>query len=180
MRTVLSDDLAGKSGAVFSSCMAYRYRLWREWNSTLPTLAFCMLNPSTADEVVNDPTIERCQRRAINWGFGRLEIINIFALRSTDPAALYDDEIDPVGDENDRSILECFRRSDRIICGWGRHGALLERGDTVLRMLLDSGPDRVYVLEKNDDGSPRHPLYVPYSALPKKWSAVTRGVRRST
>lgn len=76
------EDTAGlRSGAIFSDCERYRYRLWREWEPALPTLAFLLLNPSTADERVNDPTIERCQRRAVTWGYGRLEIVNLFPLR---------------------------------------------------------------------------------------------------
>jgi hypothetical protein len=76
-------------GATFSPCARYRYRLWRDWDATKPALTFVMLNPSTADEVTNDATIERCQRRAIEGGFGRLNVVNIFAYRSTDPDVLY-------------------------------------------------------------------------------------------
>ena len=76
------------SGAVFSECKRYRYSLWRVWNPDLPVCMFLMLNPSTADETTNDPTVERCQRRAVQMGYGGLHVGNIFAWRSTDPTGI--------------------------------------------------------------------------------------------
>lgn len=162
-------DLIGDSGALFSPCKRYRYRLWREWDASKPTIAFCMLNPSTADQFKNDPTIERCQRRAVMLGYGRLEIVNIFALRSTDPRALYD-AADPVGPENDAALVAALRASNIMICGWGKHGALHGRGRVALSVLRDIDPDQVRVLVVNKDGSPKHPLYIPYETQPKEWN----------
>ena len=106
------------SGAIFSDCRRYRYALWRIWEPSLPPCLFVMLNPSTADEAKNDPTIERCERRASAMGYGGLYVSNIFAFRSTDPAALYIEE-DPVGPENDEYIMNGVREAALVICGWG-------------------------------------------------------------
>ena len=84
---------------------------------------FLMLNPSTADAIDNDPTVERCLRRALKMGFGGLMVCNTFAYRSTDPEKLYEVE-DPVGPENDQIILARARSAGMVICGWGTHGAL--------------------------------------------------------
>ena len=96
------------SGATFSPCRRYRYTLWRQWDER-PPATFIMLNPSTADETANDPTVERCQRRAQAMGYGGVRVANIFALRSTDPRALYTAE-DPVGPENDHALLTLARQ----------------------------------------------------------------------
>lgn len=169
MTTLTYRTLTGEWGAVYSPCETYRYRLWRQWDGLRPTLAFCLLNPSTATELKNDPTIERCQRRAVEWGYGRLEIVNIFALRSTNPMALYS-EPDPIGWANDSNILSVARHADRFVCGWGKHGALRRRGEYVHSLLLEHFPDgNIQVLALNKDGSPKHPLYVGYATQPKEW-----------
>jgi len=123
-----------------------------------------MLNPSTANEVANDPTVERCERRAREWGYGRLDVVNLFAFRSTDPKALYSLE-DPVGPDNDRHILESAASAGRLICAWGVHGALGDRGEKVLDMLHRNG-EQPHALAITVGGHPRHPLYLPYSLKP--------------
>jgi hypothetical protein len=156
---------ADLSGARFSPCRRYRYLLWRQWDETAPPATFVMLNPSTADEVDNDPTVERCQRRALQMGYGGLRVANIFALRSTDPAALYTDA-DPVGPDNDQAILEAAQGAGIVICAWGTHGNLLQRGAAVTDLLTRAGA-RPHYLQRNQDGTPKHPLYVAYSIEPQ-------------
>jgi hypothetical protein len=150
-------------GALFSACMRYRYRLWRRWDDR-PALAFVMLNPSTADVLNNDPTVERCERRARLGGYGALEVANIFALRSTDPRALYRTS-DPIGPGNNAEILNATRDAGMVICAWGGHGRLLQRARDVLMMLRAHGVVP-HALDINRDGSPAHPLYLPYSMKP--------------
>lgn len=155
------------SGAIFSPCMLYRYKLWRMWDESKPPLLFVMLNPSTADDVDNDATVERCQRRALSMGYGGLMVGNIFAYRSTDPGKLYEMD-DPVGPDNDAAILEMASRAGDIVCGWGTDGALHNRGETVIAMIRDAGYRPKYLV-LNQDGSPRHPLYVSYDTLPQEF-----------
>ncbi len=157
------------TGAVFSPCMRYRTKLWRIWDASKPLVLFLLLNPSTADEVRNDPTVERCQRRAMMMGFGGLMVANIFALRSTDPAALSQVE-DPVGPGNDEAIVECAARAQLVVCGWGTHGSILDRGDAVLE-LLRQHRFVPHALQRNADGSPKHPLYVGYKHAPSPMQA---------
>lgn len=159
-------DLFERSGALFSPCRQYRYRLWREWGDKPPAV-FIMLNPSTADEVENDPTVERCERRARVMGYGGLRVANIFALRSTDPQALYEAE-DPVGTDNDAGILESVKGAGIVVCAWGGHGNLNGRGELVRAMLRQAGVTPHYLV-MNKDGTPKHPLYVGYDEMPKKW-----------
>lgn len=153
-----------KSLAVFSEDRKYRYALSRVWDNRGKILVFCMLNPSTADEIVNDPTIERCQRRAKQMGFGALVVVNIFALRSTDPKALYEEE-DPYGPENMRIVLEMSKTADMVICGWGKHGALNNHGKFMLMRMRNHGI-KPHALKINKDGSPAHPLYIGYDVKP--------------
>ena len=144
--------------------------MWRIWDATKPVATFIMLNPSTADEVENDPTVERCQRRALALGMGGLRVANLFAWRSTDPAALYT-QADPIGPDNDAAIVEACRDAGVVICGWGKHGKLLERGDAVAGLLAGQGVTPM-CLRVNTDGTPQHPLYVAYAVQPtpyKPW-----------
>lgn len=161
-------SLFEQTGAIFSPCKGYRYQLWRTWSEARPAV-FVMLNPSTADEVANDPTVERCERRARAMGFGGLRVANIFALRSTDPAALYD-HADPIGPDNDAAILGAVIGAGIVICAWGGHGKFRDRGDAVRRLLHSAGVTPHY-LHLNKDGTPKHPLYVGYGVQPKAWEA---------
>ena len=157
-------DMFSDSGAMFSECRLYRYRLWRYWDCTAPALCFVMLNPSTADEIDNDPTIERCQRRAMSAGYGGLEVVNLFAYRSTDPSMLLK-VADPVGPQNDAAILAAVSGAGMVICAWGDDGAIRGRGTAVRARLVEEGVS-LHALVLNKSGEPRHPLYVAYAALP--------------
>lgn len=154
------------SSAMFSPDRRYRYMLHRTWDENLSAVCFLMLNPSTADEKVLDPTVRRCVGYAKAWGFGTLYVANIFALRSTDPAALTQVE-DPIGPENDEWILKLSRISIYTIAAWGVHGALRNRGNDVVALLKNKLPDRsLCALKMTKDGHPCHPLYLAKTLAP--------------
>jgi hypothetical protein len=154
-----------KLGAKFSSDRKYRWSLHRIWQPSAPLVCYVLLNPSTADESINDPTVSRCQTRASIARFGGLLVVNIFAWRSTDPAELYE-IADPVGFANDNAILEAAVLADLVVCGWGKHGALHDRGREVLSLIRSAGKVP-HALQINSDGSPEHPLYLSYKLQPK-------------
>lgn len=155
------------SVAEYSDCERYRYRLTRVWNPDGPRALFVMLNPSTATEVQNDPTVERCERRARALGFGAFGVLNIFAYRATDPREMRRAP-DPVGPGNDAAILAALPWADQVICAWGAHGAHLERGPRVLAMLRKAGGP-LFHLGLSKDGHPKHPLYIGYHVQPQLW-----------
>ena len=155
------------SVAVYSDCERYRYRLTRVWNSKGPRALFIMLNPSTATEVQNDPSVERCERRARALGFGSFCVANIFAWRDTDPRAMRR-AADPVGPLNDTEILNCCLLANRIVCAWGTHGTHLQRGPAVERILRNTGRP-LHTLGLSKDGHPKHPLYIAYAVQPIPW-----------
>lgn len=165
-----SKDGDTERSAEFSECGRYRYRLARWWG-TGRRLVWVMLNPSTADEQENDPTVERCERRARSMGFDGVEVVNIFALRSTDPNALYI-EPDPIGPCNARAILEAAL-TGRVVCAWGGHGKLHGHADRAEKMLREFDHE-LYALKVNRDGSPAHPLYVPYRVEPRPLDSLRR------
>ena len=143
----------------------YRYVLRRTWNNQLPAFMFLMMNPSTADISVDDPTVARCQVFARKWGGGSLYVTNTFAYRATDQRDLLAAP-DPVGPENDRHILATARRVTRIIVAYGQpHRALRQRGLDVCALLRLNGHE-LHALKLNADGSPRHPLYIKGEAEP--------------
>ncbi len=164
-RTHLKGD--ARSSAVYSDCERYRYLLTRVWEPAGRKALFIMLNPSTATEVQNDPTVERCERRARALGFGAFRVTNIFAWRDTDPKAMRA-AADPVGPDNDAAILDSCPWADRIICAWGSHGAHLDRGRAVEALLRTTGHP-LYHLGLTLHGHPKHPLYIGYAEQPRLW-----------
>ena len=162
------------SEAVYSACEAYRYRLTRVWAAG-PQMLFVMLNPSTATEVQNDPTVERCERRARQLGYGGFAVANIFAYRATDPR-LMRAQADPVGPGNDAAILDMAAVADRVICAWGTHGAHLGRGAAVETLLRQAG-HLPYHLGLTQGGAPKHPLYIRYDQEPQLWPALSGGAQ---
>jgi len=162
---MLFPDLEQPRGATFSPCGLYRYKLWRHFNPSPERLCnFIMLNPSTAGENVNDPTVERCERRAREYGYDGLIVTNLFAWRSTDPRAMKA-AFDPVGPENDAAILAAAQESAIRIVAWGLHGLYRGRSLWVYEMLSSAGLE-LHALRILKDGSPEHPLYVPYTCRP--------------
>ncbi len=155
------------STAVYSDCERYRYSLTRVWDAGGKRALFVMLNPSTATEVQNDPTVERCERRARALGFGAFRVTNIFAWRDTDPRAMRRAD-DPVGPENDAAILDGVAWADQVIAAWGTHGAHLGRGPAVEALLRGTGQP-LYHLGLTKDGHPKHPLYIAYARQPEPW-----------
>ena len=138
----------------------YRYHLWRSLHPAPPTsrILFVMLNPSTADATADDPTLRRCVAFAKEWGFGRLDVCNLFAYRSPDPKVLRSVG-DPIGPLNDGVIRDRAARAEVTVVAWGAGGALHDRGAHVARTLL--ARRALFCLGETRTGEPRHPLYVP-------------------
>lgn len=145
-------------GAEFSECRKYRYCLWRIWDETLPKVMFIGLNPSTANEETDDPTIRRVIAFAKKWGYGGVYMMNCFSYVSTDPR-----ELSTVEDRymNDVRIAEKSKEVAEIIFAWGSFGEAKGRA-SVLSVLYPNA--RALVINK--DGSPRHPLYVRTDTIP--------------
>jgi len=156
-----------ESVAEYSGCEAYRYALTRVWDAAAGKVVFVMLNPSTATEVQNDPTVERCERRARALGFGAFRVVNIFAYRATDPKVMRA-QVDPVGPGNDAAILAAAVWADRVVCGWGSHGAHMDRGVAVEAVLRTLGRP-LFQLGLTKAGQPKHPLYIGYDRQPEIW-----------
>ena len=155
------------STAIYSDCEKYRYSLTRIWDEAGGKVHFVMLNPSTATEVQNDPTVERCERRARTLGFGAFRVTNIFAWRDTDPKQMRA-AVDPVGPGNDAAIVEGCNWADRTICAWGTHGEHMQRGTETLA-LVKSTKAPLFHLGITKHGHPKHPLYIAYAQQPEAW-----------
>ncbi|SLN67693.1 hypothetical protein ROJ8625_03476 [Roseivivax jejudonensis] len=156
------------SAAHYSPCDAYRYGLERIWNPDRAPILFVMLNPSTATERANDPTIERCERRARAMDAGGVRIANLFAWRATRPADLRRAEA-PEGPGNAALLSEWSENAAMTIAAWGVHGALRGAGPAAARRL-----GALWHLGLTRDGHPRHPLYVPYAVAPSEWPPTDR------
>lgn len=146
-----------QSGADFDATGTYRYRLWREWNRQARRLGFVMLNPSTADGQVNDPTIRRCIGFAHAWGYGRLDVVNLFAYRTPSPRQLVR-ATEPIGAANDRVLLTVAEQVDCLVLAWGNRGDWQGRDRTVIQLLAHHPNLRCLGLTQHNQ--PRHPLYL--------------------
>lgn len=149
-------------GAIIDPTGTYRYSLWRIWNADLPKVLFVMLNPSTADADLDDPTIRRCIGFAKYWGYGSLEVVNLFAFRATNPDELKKC-VDPIGIDNDIHIRRAAIQSEQIILAWGTKGNLLNRDKKVLDILYSF---RTYCIDVSKDNHPKHPLYLAADKRP--------------
>jgi hypothetical protein len=154
-------DLLLKRGAVISDCGLYRYRLSRRWGDGA-LLPFVMLNPSTADADIDDPTIRRCMGFARREGASGIVVVNLFGLRSTDPYEMASHQ-EPVGAGNADALVEvadtAFHDETPIVCAWGAMAFAAERAKLFISTAKGCGA-RLVCLGKTKDGSPRHPLYV--------------------
>ena len=161
------------TGAIFSPCRRYRYVLLRNWDSSRPTLLFIGLNPSTADETVNDPTMRRCLGFANAWGYGGMIVTNVFGYRATKPTDLREAK-DPIGPECDRWIAtlcdyvmlqDGTAHGKDVILFWGNHGKLLGRDRTILPLIQSIVP-HPHCLAITKQNQPSHLLYLRKSLKP--------------
>ena len=150
-----------KQEAVISKCSKYRYSLSREWNKDKKKVLFIMLNPSKADDKIDDPTVKRCICFAKNWGFGGLMIGNLFAYRTTYPKELFKTK-NPIGKDNLKFLKKMIKSSNLTICAWGNKQGLPPK---YLRELTD-----LYYLKILSDGkTPGHPLRLKKDIKPQKF-----------
>lgn len=170
----------GWSWAVFSPCRTYRYRLVRVWDPSQPSLAWVMLNPSTADQRRNDATVRRCINLARAWGYGGLDIANLYGLAAKNPQALQR-HVDPVGPDNDEHLGAVCRQNDLTVLAWGANADTV-RAHHVASMLCRLSAEHgrsLAVLGWTADGQPRHPLCVPASTLPNCFTPPRPDARTS-
>ncbi|BAU10450.1 hypothetical protein LEP3755_09340 [Leptolyngbya sp. NIES-3755] len=158
------EECRSGNGAIFDSSGSYRYALWRSWND-LPRVGFVMLNPNQADAELNDPTIRRCIGFAKAWGFGGLEVVNLFAYRAKTPQLLKQ-AAEPIGKDNDRYLFTLSGRVDLIILAWGNWGGFGGRHREVLPFFQT---ENIYTLGMTKLGHPKHPLYLRQDSDRIRW-----------
>jgi len=156
---------------LFSPCRKYRYTLWRSWaddlfaNRTKEGLVmFIGLNPSTADETLDDPTIRRCIDFAKRWSYVEMCMTNLFAFRATEPLVMKAQK-QPIGCDNTNQIREVAERANIIVAAWGRDGKFGAR-DAQVFDALQSWKTKLHHLGLNNDGTPKHPLYLRADTKP--------------
>lgn len=159
-----------KKTAVLSPCRRWRYSLTRDASDlAAPSTGYAMfigLNPSTADETEDDPTIRRCMNFARAWGYTGLVMTNLFAWRATDPNDMKA-TADPVGPDNDQHLVQLAQGAGVIVAAWGVHGTYLGRDQAVKALPGIAG--RLHYLRLTKDGHPGHPLYLPSTLTPIPW-----------
>jgi hypothetical protein len=153
--------------ALIDGTKKYRYMLMRQWGDSRDNFVnFIMLNPSTADDKIDDPTIESCIRLAKNWGFDGFYVTNLFALRATDPKTLRA-SAEPIGKENDKFIEKYAQSCKLVVIAWGNQGTLKNRNKLVLEQLNKISTP--HCLKKTKLNHPNHPLYIKGDTKPMKY-----------
>ena len=159
----LFDDV--EKTATISPCGRYRHALGRYWNREAGFVLFIGLNPSTADAEQDDPTIRRCVRFARDWGYGGIEMGNLFDWRATDPKDCRRAMAFAVSDKNDACLRVRAAESRFVIAAWGAAAWAQDRISQVFRGVFNE-ERRWHCLGLTKGGSPRHPLYVPAVTKP--------------
>jgi hypothetical protein len=149
-----------KADAKLSDCRNYRFALWRTWDDSKPFAMIVGLNPSTADEVKDDPTLTRCINFAKSWGYGGVCMTNLFAYRATDPKDMKAQN-DPIGANNDIWLNKLANDAGIVVAAWGNDGRYLSRSKMVVEMLPN-----LHYLKMNKSGEPAHPLYLKADLIP--------------
>ncbi len=156
--------------ATFSPCRRFRYSLWRHWGSRPAEdkqfAMFIGLNPSTADEQNDDPTIRRCIAYAQYWGYDALCMANLFAYRATNPSEMMAQQ-DPIGDENDKVLVDLAATAGVVVAAWGTGGTHMGR-DQQVRALIPN----LHCLRLTKAGHPGHPLYLPKLLTPFAFATI--------
>jgi len=148
--------MSSNKEAIVSPDGKYRYSLTRKWGEGR-CLLFIMLNPSTADSTIDDPTIKKCEKYAKREKFKSMCVVNLYAYRSTDPSIVMRmGLVDAEGPDNESHIISSILLSDAIICAWGKHGG---KGTHKAIKVLSTTDKEIFCLDINKDGSPKHPLY---------------------
>ena len=164
---------SAESGAIFSPERLHRYALWRDLHVEGPPLVVIGLNPSTADETRDDPTIRRCRGFAKAWGFEGLVMLNLYAFRSTDPKPMFAAGEAAVGPDNDATILQVAKdvrsAGGVVLAAWGAFRQAVPRA-TLLREKLREAEVTLHVLGLSKEGGPKHPLYIKADTLPREWN----------
>ena len=142
-----------RNTAKLSDCRKYRFALWRTWDDSKPYAMFVGLNPSTADEADDDPTLIRCIHYAKSWGYGGVCMANLFAFRAIKPSDMMATQ-DPVGSANDSWLVQLAKDAGIVVAAWGNDGNFQNRSKNVVCLL-----PRLYCLKINKSGEPAHPLY---------------------
>lgn len=142
-----------KNTAELSKDRKYRYALWRTWDENKGTVLFICLNPSTADEKENDPTVNKCIKYAKKWGYGSVCMANLFAFRATDPSDMKASK-NPIGLENDAWLKKLSKTAKLTIAAWGNEGSFMGRSTQVKNLLPN-----MKCIKINKTGEPSHPLY---------------------
>ncbi|WP_018979735.1 DUF1643 domain-containing protein [Saccharibacter floricola] len=169
----LADDIV--STAIYDGPQdCYRYSLKRVWDATRPLIMWVMMNPSVATEVGDDRTVAKCQRYARAWGYGGIYVGNSFAYRCTDQKRLLEIP-DPIGPQNDASLLEMAADAHTIVLAYGtpQAKALRSRGTAVAQLLSQAGHEITALRLSRKGGRPEHPLYLPASLTPQPLDPTT-------
>ena len=148
------------SNAIFSEDRTHRYALIREWDLNKPSLMIVALNPSSADEKTDDPTIRRCIGFAKKWGFGKLIVTNLFSFRTSSPKNLFNSK-NPIGNKNDFWLKKLSKEVDMVVLAYGNHGKFNNRHNEILKIIKNP-----HCIKKAKTGMPMHPLYLKYTKKP--------------
>lgn len=163
--------------ARISDCGRYRWTLTRLWGPRVPGVVWIMLNPSTADGLMDDPTIRRCMKFTQRFGYDGLVVVNLLPRRTPNPDDLveYVSEDEAARDENATWVRRACHQSAIKIAAWGSlRGIVGETANEVGRIISEEWEYELHCLGTTKDGSPRHPLYVRADAPIIPWRPPSR------
>lgn len=163
--------------AVIDETEQYRYQFTCRWGKGGRLVTFVMLNPSQGNQGQDDRTLQRCISYAKKWGYDGIKVVNLFAYISTDPKGLRG-QVDAVGPENDKYVLDAVHQSEMVIVAWGKKTFAHGRIEEVLELL--SFVDLYAIKVTNCGRYPKHPLYLRGDLSPELFRPATKEVIKLT
>ena len=145
------------NGAVMDSERRHRFLLWRFWDGK-PRMLFIGLNPSTANELEDDPTVRRLCGFAQEWGYGGLYACNLYSQVTPYPKELLPETRNHGA--NTPAILMAVKLVVLTVCGWGDGIKSVPEGDSRVRAVYDM-LEAPMCWGLTASGNPKHPLYLP-------------------
>lgn len=168
IRSVVRQMLARPPEPIIRSAeieFPFRWSLTRGWDER-PKLVVVGNNPSDADTRRDDPTMWVVMKFAYAWGYGGVEMLNIYPFITRDYSTFlawrrdHDHAVRMMA-LNSAMIRGRMAAANIVMAAWGR----LPFGDDA-KLFVSDNPVNYHCFGVTNDGAPKHPMARGKSRIP--------------